>query len=398
MDSDLYNIEVLFRSALESNEEMPSVKVWKAVDRRLDLEPVVMPKQRYITVRKASLLILCLLPALGLYETSVTHSGKYVTKQEQRQIVKHKKKSFTGNVNRHVPFKTNRRILHAETINHLPFEFTVGSNLLSLKSSSDSKFTPVIKATTFEKPPKKLSGLGRFSISGFYSPDLASYHLEDADVAGQPDNSEEIRRTERHEFSSTIGLLLEYRLNNKWTLQSGLTFSHTNIATEPKTIYAQPVSSGDIKYRLNVSSGYGYLAPSFQRTPAPGDTLRITAITHKLRYLGVPIGVKHSIIRGRITIETVTGLTVNFLTAGKLETEINKGPDNEIDVLNKIEGLKPVYLSGQAGIAAEYKLTDNVSAVLAPTARFALMSINKTSVVKSYPYTLGLSSGLKITF
>ena len=32
MDKDLHNIEDLFKSALEDNEEMPSAKLWDAVD------------------------------------------------------------------------------------------------------------------------------------------------------------------------------------------------------------------------------------------------------------------------------------------------------------------------------------------------------------------------------
>jgi molybdenum cofactor biosynthesis enzyme len=91
---------------------------------------------------------------------------------------------------------------------------------------------------------------------------------------------------------------------------------------------------------LNISSGYAYLVPTFQPIPVLGDTLNVTAITHKLRYLGVPIAVKYSITSGKLKIEALTGVTVNFLTMGKLETEVQKDPNNEIDLLNKIEGLK----------------------------------------------------------
>ena len=243
---------------------------------------------------------------------------------------------------------------------------------------------------------KKPAKPSPFSVIGFFSPDIASYHLDDVDTPNQPDNSEDIKRTERHEFSSTSGLLVEYAAGKQWTIQSGITFSNTNIAVEPKTIYAQTINNGDIKYRLNISSGYAYLVPSFQPVPALGDSLKVTAITHKLRYLGIPIAVKYSITSGKLKIEAMTGLTVNFLTMGKLETEIQKGPNNEIDILNKIEGLKPIYLSGQAGIGAEYKLAGKVSFILMPTARFALMPINKGGVVKTFPYSFGLASGLKL--
>lgn len=102
--------------------------------------------------------------------------------------------------------------------------------------------------------------------------------------------------------------------------------------------------------------------------------------------------------KGKLKIEAMSGVTVNFLTMGKLETETQKGPNNEIDILNKIEGLKSIYFGGLAGIGAEYKITGKLSFILMPTARFALNPINKGSVVKTYPHSFGVASGLKLSF
>ena len=257
--------------------------------------------------------------------------------------------------------------------------------------------TPIALATAEVIPQKKKPVIqSKFSIIGFFSPELASYRLKDEDVPNQSENSKLIKKSERHEFSYNSGILVGYALNDKFNLQSGITFSNTNIAVEPKTIYAQTVSAGNIKYRLNISSGYGYLTPRFQPTPAIGDSVRVTATVHKLRYIGVPIGVNYTIKSGKIKVQAMVGITANFLTMGKLETEIQRGPDNEIDILNKIEGLKSIYLSGQMGIGAEFRVSKKVSLLLMPTARFALNPINKSGVVKTFPYSFGINGGLQI--
>ena len=243
---------------------------------------------------------------------------------------------------------------------------------------------------------KKEGRSSRFSITPFFSPDMAWYRLQQDKPDNQPDNAIKIEKGERHEFSSTTGLLVDYGLNKYFTLQTGLIFSNINITINPKTIYAQPDNNGNVKYRLNISSGYGYLLPSFQNTPVIGDSLYISAATHKLRYIGIPVAVKYGFVKGKFSIEAMAGVGVNFLTKGKLETEIKQGPNNEIDVLNKIEGLRSIYLNGLAGISATYKLTDKFSFTLMPTARIALTSINKDGVVKTYPNSAGLSAGLKI--
>ena len=256
-----------------------------------------------------------------------------------------------------------------------------------------------LAANKIVSPPntkKKEGKSSRFSITPFFSPDIAWYRLQLDKPDNQPDNAAKIEKGEHHEFSSTTGLLVDYRLNKHFTLQTGLTFSNINITINPKTIYAQRDNNGNIKYRVNISSGYGYLLPSFQNTPAVGDSLYISGATHKLRYIGIPIAVKYCFVKGKFSIEAMAGVGVNFLAKGKLETEIKQGPNNEIDVLNKIEGLRSVYLNGLAGIGATYKLTDKFSFALIPTARIALTSINKDGVVKTYPNSVGLSAGLKI--
>lgn len=496
MDKDLQNIEDLFRSALENNEEIPSARLWYAVDQRLDKETVVTIKKKYKTLKRFSLLLLLLLIGFSIYELNIRYGSSGITKtnnpgkvnitdkdednkkktdknsdrpKEQidsknipattlntitensnpdnnKQVqnndpsdkVKQNQNEFpvaiessvskiyrdvvettgeqeiktektfadqqnnitpdvSGQVNHSLSSQKQFDPLHPEKINRFTYDSEAREKLVQSLASLKNTSLMNNMVTTPQQLRKKPVKPSRFSIGGFFSPDIASYHLDDEDIPGQPDNSEDIKRTERHEFSSTSGLLIEYAVNKQWAIQSGLTFSNTNIAVEPRTIYAQ-INNGDVKYRFNFSSGYAYLVPSFQPVPVLGDSLKVTAITHKLRYIGIPIAVKYSISSGKLKIEAMTGLSTNFLTMGKLETEIQKGPNNEIDILNKIEGLKSIYLSGQAGIGAEYKLTGKVSFILMPTARFALMPINKGSVVKTYPYSFGIASGLKTSF
>ena len=179
-------------------------------------------------------------------------------------------------------------------------------------------------------------------------------------------------------------------------MQSGVTLSNTHIIIEPKTIYAQADNTGSIKYRINTSSGYGYVLPSFIANPAAGDSLYAFTSTHSLQYIGIPLAVTYNITKGKFGFNALAGVSTNILYKAKLETDVEKGFNNELEVVNNIQGLKKMYFSGLAGVGVDYKLTNKTSLVFSPTMRFALNSINKDAPVKSYPISFGFTVGLKI--
>ena len=244
--------------------------------------------------------------------------------------------------------------------------------------------------------PNNNRKLTRFSITPFFSPDIAWYHLKDENTNSQSGNAVDIEREETHEFSSTSGVLAGYKINKHWGLQSGITLSNINIATEPETIYAQPDNSGNIKYRINTSSGYGYILPSYSANPVIGDSLYAFTSTHSLRYIGIPVSVTRIFIKNKFTIGVQVGVSANFLTKARLETTVEKGFDNSVETVNNIQGLKKVYISGMTGIGIDFKLNKKLSLAFVPAMRFALNSINKNATVKSFPMSFGSSVGLKI--
>jgi hypothetical protein len=190
--------------------------------------------------------------------------------------------------------------------------------------------------------------------------------------------------------------LVDYTINNHWGLQSGLTLSNTRISLEPKQIYAQTDNNGSIKYRLNTSSGYGYVLPKFITNPIVGDSLYAFTSTHSLQYIGIPLAVTYHITRGKFRFNTLAGIAANILNKATLETTVENGSTHSIETVNNLQGVKNVYFSALAGAGVDYKLTNRTALTFEPTMRFALNSINKDATVKSYPMSLGFAMGLKI--
>jgi len=466
MNEDLPDIEELFKSALDDNEEFPSKRVWDGIENTLNKEDIVSIKRKYDNVKKLTFLLLFLLIGLIINElnfprpkTNFTNVNPTMKSSEFNYDYKFKtkrtstshfnsntlaeanndnssgnrntfSKSQTENLSGNCPdenqnenlkntYERNKRyiaISNADVIESPNYLFAKSSSLslIEFQEKASTNIRPAFDLSNLFSKNKKTflsendkqspearvkkdnSKKSRFSVTAFLSPDFASYRLQDNGHDNGGSKAAEIEKNESHELSSTIGALVEYRFKKNLSIESGLTFSNTNISVEPHIIYAQAANSGDIKYRLNTSSGYGYVLPSFSRTPSVGDSLYALTSTHTLQYLSLPAQLKVNARFRNFEFDVMAGAVVNFLIRGRIETSVENGSANEPEVVGKLYGLKKIYFSGLTGVGVSYHINDKIAISLSPTFRYALNSINKNTPVKSYPNSLMFPIGLKI--
>ncbi len=457
MDEDLQNIEDLFKKGLEANLQMPPQKIWDSIDNMLDKEKVIAIKSKYDSLKKITLLLLLLFSGGLIYELGGWFKNKgrvKINKQVKStdNFTADKNVTILGTKGQQLgnlpgkeqtpltftnPYKNSGKYkgrpvgsaasAYKVSINNTGatkdvFQHTGSNNVMELPLSKEINILymdkiilrvpdgvstakimlPASVNFTIKKntlPGKKIKEKKQphFFITPYFSPDVAWYRLDDDNPDNQPDSRDEIKSGERHEFSSTFGVMIDFKLNEHLTVESGLTYSNTNISIDPKSIYAQKDNSGHVQYRINTSSGYGYVLPSFSGNPAVGDSLTAFVSAHNLQYIGFPVAVKYCIAGGRFSLNTMFGVSVNFLTKGEIETTVAKNSDNETDIVNNIQGLKKIYSSGLTGLTTEYKLNKRLALSFAPTFRFALNAINSGAVVKSFPKSFGFATGLKIS-
>ncbi|HQW84087.1 MAG TPA: outer membrane beta-barrel protein [Ferruginibacter sp.] len=295
-----------------------------------------------------------------------------------------------------IPTLRKLKISSIEPMQLLRHDSIDKKQLIKLIAAAKIKISDTANNSVAKNSKKTITKPSRFSVTPFFSPDIAWYRLQDNEINNQHDNASELEKEEKHEFSSTYGALVDYKINKHWGLQSGLTLSNTNITVDPKTIYAQQDNTGSVKYRINTSSGYGYVLPSFSSNPAVGDSLYAFTSTHSLQYIGIPLAVTYNVTRGKFKFNALAGLSANILTKAKLETTVEKGFINAPETVDNLQGLRKIYFSGLAGVGVDYKLSKKTAVTFAPTMRFALNSINKDATVKSYPMSFGFVLGLKL--
>jgi Outer membrane protein beta-barrel domain len=248
---------------------------------------------------------------------------------------------------------------------------------------------PIVSNTQSAKSKKQQNNKAKFTLTAFAAPDYSAYRLEN-DEYNNYDNKTGIEKRERSDLSSTVGVLLGYKIGNKISIQSGITYSSSNISINPTKIYAEKNNSGTVKYRYNTSSGYGYILPSFSALPAVGDSLLANGANHTLRYISIPIILKYKLGNKKLTFNPGVGLTFNFLSKATLTTDVEDRFNRETEYITKLESIKIFTYSLILTPEVQYQLSKNWSISAMPYFKYSLGTINKGNIVKTYPYSFGL--------
>ncbi|MEO7766110.1 MAG: hypothetical protein ABIS01_01745, partial [Ferruginibacter sp.] len=67
MNKNLHDIDKLFKTALDNQEENPSKGVWDNIDKNLDKNKVVDISRKYFQLRRVAIVMLVLLLGAGIY-------------------------------------------------------------------------------------------------------------------------------------------------------------------------------------------------------------------------------------------------------------------------------------------------------------------------------------------
>ncbi|MDQ2753424.1 MAG: outer membrane beta-barrel protein, partial [Bacteroidota bacterium] len=265
--------------------------------------------------------------------------------------------------------------------------------LLNLQQMLENRKPALLSTGAASTIKIKAKAAHGFSLSFFAAPNFSFEKIgyEDHHRNGQGGTGQERHREEDNNFSLSGGVLLNYRLNKNWSLQSGVSVTAFSTSIAPKTIYAITDNNGQIRYELNCSLGSAYLSPKNNSPLAVGDSSGTSAGTSQLVYINIPALVSYHINKGRFSLLPTAGAALNVLASGKIKTGLD---DNK--VTTSINGLKRTYLNGSVGFGVEYKLTPKLSLGIRPNAKFTLTPINKDMPVKSYQNYLSVEAGVRI--
>lgn len=224
------------------------------------------------------------------------------------------------------------------------------------------------------------------------------YNDEPDNSGSNHDEKEEVTKRESHQGSFSGGILVTRQFSKQWGFKTGFIYSQAIISIAPQQIFATKEPNGKVAYRYVTSSGYGYVNPGFGLSPSVGDSLQSTMAQHYIKSISIPFMLTYRLQKNKFFVIPSVGLTANFITHARVQTEVTDALNREAVTINGLNGMRNFYAGFIADLNFQYMYNNRWSVNLFPGFKYALTSITERNVVKTYPYSFGIGAGITYKF
>lgn len=396
---DLKNIDRLFQENLKDFEVSPPNKVWSTIEKKL---PLTSNKRRIpIWVKISSVAALfALFFSLGtIYFLPTSNFTKIIfpINKEQKTTVSaqdtlNKFSSKIKTVERKVVVNdTNSNLLEKEIKNYLsdlPEEiYTTSSDNETSENRSlneyylvDTKNLPFANTTTKEIDQQVITR-SKFTVATIFAPIYINSFGNGSGV-----DSEFKSNPTSGNSSYSYGVKVAYKLNNKFSVQSGVNLISLGYTTT--NVYITPDVS--VIGFSNLSSNP---ILSKNETVSSKENDNSGSLNQVFGYIEIPVEIKYNVVNGKVGVNLVGGFSTLLLNKDEVFVET----DNFTQSLGASNNLRSINFSGNIGLDVDYSIRKNLYINVSPMFKIQTNTFSKNSG-SIQPYYLGVYTGLNYKF
>ncbi|TVQ14964.1 MAG: anti-sigma factor [Bacteroidetes bacterium] len=304
--------------------------------------------------------------------------------------------------------------LHAETASLVAFKPEIAEIRTQIPAIADAaEENDIPGRMEIALASSDQTALSAFSLSTYFAPQQ-SYRFQNRNTPNP------MQSLESEIMTFATGLHVNYKINNRWELQSGLgynrigqrvndiaTFSHpslmplyTNdgamISDHPQSMSTsmggivftdQSFYFADIK-----SSRIITLKGSYDESIVNLLNKTGTGLIQHFEYLELPVNVRYKFWQKGFNMYAKAGFSASYLMSGDvfLSEQTNKAP------IGKVVGISTLNFSGMAGMVFSYPVTNRVNLSLEPTASMFITPMGNVKHLtrETHPYTWSVLMGV----
>ncbi len=247
------------------------------------------------------------------------------------------------------------------------------------------------------------------SVKLFYAPEIAQLPMKtDGSLLG------EAIRQEKHHKAYSYGANLNFELNDRLSLESGVGVSYSEFHSNAETIKGPVIAeiyNGEPSFIYRTALGAAVIPTDILNIkPANGNSLFVeNEEKYVITQLRVPLLLKYKFYEGnrifgvytnRYGFYQVLGAELSIKRSQSLSAEIYEADGRDFHTtFTDFKEIKSKNFGLVFGTGFEYNLSRKLNFYVEPTIRFSAASYSQSSIVKSYPrwwsFAFGFQYGLK---
>jgi len=397
---DLKNIDRLFQENLKDYEVSPPNKVWNAIEKQLAAPSKKRRTPIWIKISSiAALLVLFFSVGTIYFLPKSIFTNNTISKNIKQPIVLEEKDSTTNTYLRpNLPSTTNNSLVETtvELNNNINFatlnddfkqnsEDSTDEQIATKKEKNNYYLADGINLPLQNKVTDKISGEdisnGKFTVATIFAPIYINSFGDGSGVDSQfKDNSTS------GNSSYSYGVKIAYKLNNKFSVQSGVNL--INLGYTTNDIYITPGVS--LVGFSNISS-----APITSKTEATlsKGNENSGSLNQVFGYVEIPVEIKYNVVEGKFGVNLVGGFSTLLLNKDEVFVKTN----NFSQSLGASNNLRSVNFSGNIGLDLDYSIRKNLYINVSPMFKVQTNTFSKNAG-SIQPYYLGVYTGLNYKF
>ena len=402
---DYKNIDRIFQENLKDLDILPPNKCWNAIDK--NLKPVSRKKRIPIWVKFASIAALFILffsigtiyfiPKNKLSKNLIKQKNTSKSLLDKDSIVTIEEDPYKRKVinlqQQSNEFKTsvkNAKLTFSDVENKENNEIEETSANKNNQNNSilvDALSLPASDKKARKSVNKEVSA-GRITVATIYAP---IYINSLGDGSGIDEQFKDNRASGSSSYS--YGIKLAYKLNDKFSVQSGVNL--INLGYKTNDIYVTPGVS---------VLGFSNLSTDPIRTKAQSlTTLKQSdinaidpnrgSVNQAFGYVEIPVELKYNVTNGKLGVNLVGGFSTLLLNKDEVFVETNSFTQS----LGSSNNLRSINFSGNIGVDVDYSIRKNIFINISPMFKMQTNTFSKNSG-SLQPYYLGVYTGLNYKF
>lgn len=281
---------------------------------------------------------------------------------------------------------TEKKLIDKKEIINKQISTDLSSTVTKIEASKKNDFLKDQENTNLKKQKKSLK---RWTIAPAFAI-LNSNSFSDSSPL-----SSNLNNSTQGENSYSYGIKVSYRLNSKWSIQSGIHVQDINYVNKNVII----VASQETNSNINFNSGANFALVTTVVNDVNSNIFSLSSpglsgdLSQQFGYIEIPLEIKyHFLNRKSFNAQLVAGFSSLFLNKNEITlSTLNNIENGEANNLNRNN------FSGNFGVDFTYEFTKSWSFNLNPMIKAQLNTFqNNSNGFK--PYLLGVYSGISFKF